>query len=132
MRTQTKFTESGTFTEASIKLENTNTLLFSVLLLHVHLEPISNRNAEISFVYYYRCYSLTSLDGCILVVCNSKKQMGFTFSITKNRAIHVEEPTNKTFCQSKFENHIPDKKFQCFFNRYFHYNQQNLPLQVED
>ena len=40
--------------------------------------------------------------------------MGFAFSIKKIQPFMNEEPTNKaiaTFCQSKFENHIPTKSF---------------------
>ena len=48
-----------------------NNLLFSELVVCIHLESISNQE-EIPFVCYYRCYLLTPFDGCFRILCNSK------------------------------------------------------------
>lgn len=52
--------ESGNFLKVSAHFQNTNYLLFSVLLLRIHLESISNRKAEITFMRYYRQFNQNS------------------------------------------------------------------------
>ena len=42
-----------------------------------------------------------------------------------------EEQSNSQILLVKIRNSYPNKKFQSFVNRYFHYNKQNLGLKVE-
>ena len=64
-----KVTRLRTFLEVSTKLENINSLLFSVLLLRIHLETISERE-ERRPLFYYRSYNNSMIASLQFVIQN--------------------------------------------------------------
>ena len=73
-----KVSKLGTLLEVSTKFENINSLLFSVLLLRILLETISNRELEIPFVCCYRRFSQNSEYCNQLYKCHIMKIKNYT------------------------------------------------------